>query len=204
VTRSIRRLTPLILLLTFSLSTRGQESVTAPPGPVSLIGVRVTPLQLATRYSLSDVIAASDPLTAPAPMQYGVGAADWEVGRAWLGSLVGLGLAYAGDQLVHYQDDFSKGNMFLNEDNGSGEVVYNVLLYGAFAPLFSLRSLRRVNPWYGNPTGGYLGGVVGSLAGLAYWTNLGKVNSASGILVTSGLMAIGTTLGYHLFRRPER
>ena len=198
---SIRRLAPLVLLLIFSLPARGQESVTAQSGSASLFGVRVTPLQMAARFNLLDVISASDPLAAPAPMQYGIGAADWEVGRAWLGSLVGLGYAYIGDLLVHYQTDFSKGNMFLNEDNGSGEVVYNVLLYGTFAPLFSLRSLRQVNPWYGNPTGGYLGGVVGSMAGLAYWTHLGKVNNAAGILVTSGLMAIGTTLGYHLFRR---
>ncbi len=201
MTLPFHRLAPIVLLLTFSLPTQGQESVVTPSGSASLLGLRVTPLWMATRYSLSDVISASNPLAAPAPMQYGVGAADWEVGRAWLGSLIGLGYAYVGDLLVHYQTDFSKGNMFLDEDGSSGEVVYNVLLYSTFAPLFSLRSLRQVNPWYGSKTGGYLGGVVGSLAGLAYWTNLGEVNNAAGILVTSGLMAIGTTLGYHLFRR---
>jgi hypothetical protein len=194
VKRTLSRLTPAVLLLMFSVPVLGQESVVLPTG---LIGIRPTPLRLSASFGLPTAIRAA---ASPAPIQYGYGNPDMQLGRAWLGSLIGLASAYAGDLLIHYEGDFSRGNMFLNEDNGSGEVVFNVLLYGGLAPMFSLSGLRVVNPWYGNRTGGYLGGVLGSLAGLAYWTKLNDVTSAQGILVTSGLMALGTVLGYNIFR----
>jgi hypothetical protein len=124
---------------------------------------------------------------------------DWEFGRAWLGALIGTGFAYVADLIIHNQTDFSKGNMLLDEEPGYGEVVYNVLLYAGIPPYYSLGGLEKVIPRMGSRWGGYLGGVVGSLLGLAYWTDQGDVRSFRGGIVMTALTALGTQLGYHIF-----
>jgi hypothetical protein len=124
---------------------------------------------------------------------------DWEFGRAWLGALIGTGYAYIFDLVIHSQTDFSKGNMLLDEEPGYGEVVYNVLLYAGIPPYFSLGGLEKVIPRMGSRWGGYLGGVVGSLLGLAYWTDQGDVRSFRGGIVMTVLTALGTQIGYHIF-----
>ena len=32
---------------------------------------------------------------------------DWELGRAWLGTVIGFAYAYIGDLIIHYENDFS-------------------------------------------------------------------------------------------------
>lgn len=199
MTRTLRFAAPLVLILLLAPVASGQPTPVETPRYSLFSGLCPTPLQMVVHDLQHPTLRMAFGEAPPTPMQYVYGRSDWEFGRAWLGSLIGLGFAYVGDLLIHYQSDFSKADPFLNEDDGSGEVVYNILLYGGFAPLFGLRSLRQVNPWYGNPTGGYLGGVVGALGGLALWSNEGTKESFRGIAITSGLMALGTTLGYHIF-----
>jgi hypothetical protein len=199
VTRTLRFAAPLVLILLLAPVASGQLTPDPTPRYTLFSGLHPTPLQMVVHNMQHPALRLALGDAPPTPMQYVYGRSDWEFGRAWLGSLIGLGFAYVSDLLIHYQTDFSKADPFLSEDDGSGEVVYNILLYGGFAPLFSLRGLRQVNPWYGNPTGGYLGGVAGALGGLALWTNEGKKESFRGIALTSGLMALGTTIGYHLF-----
>lgn len=135
----------------------------------------------------------------PAPaMQYY--RPDWEFGRAWLGAVIGTGLAYTFDLIVHYESDFSKGNMFLNEKGSGGEVTYNILLYSGLAPYYAMKGVYGVTPYSGNRWGGFAGGVVGSLLGLAYWTDRGEVQDAAGMIVMTGLTALGAQIGYHLFK----
>ncbi|MFO7768227.1 MAG: hypothetical protein R6W82_04630 [bacterium] len=123
---------------------------------------------------------------------------DWEIGRGWLSAAIGLGLAYVGDLLIHYETDFSKANPMLDEERG-GEAVYNVLLYGGLTPYYALRGVKSVHPLGGNSVAGYLSGAVGTLAGLAYWTTTGDAHDPVAIILTTGLTSIFTTIGYHLF-----
>ena len=182
------------------------QSVTAPPAGAEApaAGLRMAtwnvpgPLTLLSRGSAEFSLPADiSPSPSPPMMQYS--RADWELGRAWLGAIIGTGFAYVADLVVHYESDFSKGNMFLDEKDNAGEVTYNILFYGGLAPYYSLKQLRSVRPLGGSSWGGFLGGVVGSLAGLYYWTDRGKVQDAPGIAVMTGLTALGTVIGYNFF-----
>jgi hypothetical protein len=123
---------------------------------------------------------------------------DWELGRAFIGSALGLTAAYFFNQIIHYESDFSKGNPLLKQDR-NGEVVYNVLLYGGISPYFALRGIQSVRPYGGNPTAAYFSGVVGTLLGMVYWTSTDTPLSVPGIAVTCLLTAITTTIGYNRF-----
>ncbi len=123
---------------------------------------------------------------------------DWEIGRGWLSAAIGLGFAYVGDLLIHYETDFSKANPMLDEERG-GEVVYNILLYGGLTPYYALRGIKSVHPIGGNSVAGYLSGLVGTLAGLAYWTTTDDAHDPVGIILTTGLTSIFATIGYHAF-----
>jgi len=123
---------------------------------------------------------------------------DWEIGRGWLSAAIGLGFAYVADLVIHYETDFSKANPMLDEERG-GEVVYNVLLYGGLTPYYALRGVKSVHPLGGNSVAGYFSGMVGTLAGLAYWTSTDDAHDPLAILLTTGLTSILTVIGYHAF-----
>jgi len=200
------RVAAFVLAVTLIPCAVHAQLVSTPPGgtEVPAAGLRMAawnvpgPLSLLSRGSGESplLVDVSPPASAPM-MQYG--RADWELGRAWLGAIIGTGFAYVADLVVHYEGDFSKGNMFLNEKDSAGEVTYNILFYGGLAPYYSLKQLRAVRPLGGNSWAGFFGGVVGSLAGLYYWTDRGKVQDAPGIAVMTGLTALGTVIGYNFF-----
>ena len=123
---------------------------------------------------------------------------DWELGRAWLGTVIGFAYAYIGDLIIHYESDFSKGHYLLNEDK-NGDNVYNVLLYGGIPPYYAMRGIRSVNITRKNSLGSYLFGLVGSIAGLAYWSSTDNEESLAGFAVYTGLTTILADIGYHIF-----
>ena len=72
-------------------------------------------------------------------MQYGWRRTDREIGRAWVGSMIGFFFAWVADLAIHQEYNFSKANWLWNEgtDNKvqNGEVVFNILLYNGLTPL---------------------------------------------------------------------
>ncbi len=192
------------LLISISANAHAQQSiVTAPPVTQSLDLSSSTPgpIALAAR-------APSPALLINAAMQRGESdlamrqmayqRIDWELGRAWLGTVIGFAYAYIGDLIIHYEFDFSKANYLLNEDK-NGENVYNVLLYGGIPPYYAMRGIRSVNITRKNSLGSYLFGLAGSIAGLAYWTSTNDAKSLAGFAVYTGLTTILAEIGYRLF-----
>ncbi len=200
--RTLPLLVTALIILTLPAHSAAQTPMPVRPDVPSLQALLTStpgPLTLATHTTGSGILLLGRSTT-PRPvaaMQFH--RPDWEFGRAWLGALIGTGYAYIFDLVIHSQTDFSKGNMLLDEEPGYGEVVYNVLLYAGIPPYFSLGGLEKVIPRMGSRWGGYLGGVVGSLLGLAYWTDQGDVRSFRGGIVMTVLTALGTQIGYHIF-----
>jgi len=161
------------------------------PGPLAL-AARVPSSALSINYTLQR--ETSD----LAMRQMAYQRIDWELGRAWIGTIIGFAYAYIGDLIIHYESDFSKGHYLLNEKQ-NGDNVYNVLLYGGIPPYFAMRGVRSVNISKKNSLGGYLFGLVGSIAGLAYWSSTDNAESLVGFAVYTGLTTIMTDIGYHIF-----
>jgi hypothetical protein len=136
----------------------------------------------------------------PAAAAYQYSRLDWEFGRAWLGAIIGTGLAYISDLVIHYDNDFSKANMMLNEKDSAGEVTYNILLYGGISPYYAMKGVHGVTPYTGSKLGSYALGAVGSILGLFYWTERAEVQDGASMIVMTGLTALGAQLGYHIFK----
>ena len=172
----------------------------ATPGPLAMAAALPAPL-------LSVYAAPSFESAAIPARQYGYRRVDFELARAWLGTVVGFAYAYIGDLIIHYEDDFSKAHYLLNEDK-NGDNVYNVLLYGGIPPYYAMRGVRSASIMKKDSLGSYLCGLVGSIGGLVYWTSLyeegedlndDKKKLLMGFAVYSGLTAILADIGYYLF-----
>ena len=148
---------------------------------------------------------------APAAMQYGWRRTDREIGRAWVGSMIGFFFAWVADLAIHQEYDFSKANWLWNEgtDNKvqNGEVVFNILLYNGLTPLYAKNSITRVSPVKTNGLPTYLSGLVGSLLGMWYWTDLDKRNpndnnlyDIRGFAAYTGLTTLFTFVGHRIFK----
>ncbi|MFC1559015.1 hypothetical protein ACFL39_00300 [Gemmatimonadota bacterium] len=149
--------------------------------------------------------------TAPAAMQYGWRRTDREIGRAWVGSMIGFFFAWVADLAIHQEYNFSKANWLWNEgtDNKvqNGEVVFNILLYNGLTPLYAKNSITRVSPVKTNGLPTYLSGLVGSLLGMWYWTDLDKRNpndnnlyDIRGFAAYTGLTTLFTFVGHRIFK----
>ena len=161
------------------------------PGPLALAAIAPSPalpINVALQRGESDL----------AMRQMAYQRIDWELGRAWLGTVIGFAYAYIGDLIIHYESDFSKGYYLLNEKK-NGDNVYNVLLYGGIPPYYAMRGIRSVNITKKNSLGSYLFGLVGSIAGLAYWSSTDDEESLVGFAVYTGLTTILADIGYHIF-----
>jgi hypothetical protein len=199
-----RILVAAVLLISISANARAQQSVIATAevtqGP-NLSIPAPGPLALAARAPYPAIGINAAILSGHGDMrmrQMTYQRIDWELGRAWLGTLIGFAYAYIGDLLIHYEDDFSKAHYLLNEDK-NGDNVYNVLLFCGIPPYYAMRGIRSVNISRKNSLGSYLFGLAGSVAGLAYWTSTGDAESLAGFAVYSGLTTILAEIGYHLF-----
>jgi len=168
---------------------------TAPAGPLSLAA--------RTPYAGSSLLTfrASSPA---APYQWRRG--DWEFGRAWLGSIIGMFYGWVGDMVIHYDTDFSKANWLWNEGQNkrghiiTGEVVYNILFYNGLTPLFATRGVRNMSPIKGDYLKTYLTSLAGGLAGMAYWTHLNELYDWRGFAAFTGLSALGAWIGNRIWR----
>ena len=192
------------LLVLISANAQAQQSiVNAPPVTRSLDLASYTPGPLAMAARAP---SPALPINAALPggesnrtmRQMAYQRIDWELGRAWLGTVIGFAYAYIGDLIIHYESDFSKGYYLLNEKK-NGDNVYNVLLYGGLPPYYAMKGIKSVNISRKNSLGSYLFGLVGSIAGLAYWTSLNDEESLAGFAVYSGLTTILADIGYHIF-----
>lgn len=192
------------LLISISANAHAQQSiVTTSPitKSLDLSSYTLGPLTLAARTpspALPIKFALKGGERDPAMRQMAYQRIDWELGRAWLGTVIGFAYAYIGDLIIHYESDFSKGHYLLNEEK-NGDNVYNVLLYGGIPPYYAMRGIRSVNITKKNSLGSYLFGLVGSIAGLAYWSNIGDQESLTGFAVYTGLTTIMAEIGYHIF-----
>ncbi len=203
MSRHARILIPAILLLTLPATAHAQQAdLTANPTAAlkSLLAPSPGPLTLST-HSLATIDAGiRSRRRAPAAAAYQYSRPDWEFGRAWLGAVIGTGIAYIGDLVIHFDNDFSKGNMMLNEKDSAGEVTYNILLYGGISPYYAMKGVHGVTPYTGSKLGSYALGALGTILGLFYWTDRGEVQNAAAIFVTTGLTALGAQVGYHIFK----
>ncbi|MFC1628377.1 hypothetical protein ACFL3H_04600 [Gemmatimonadota bacterium] len=148
---------------------------------------------------------------APATMQYGWRQTDNEIGRAWLGSMIGFFFAWVADLAIHQEYDFSKANWLWNEGINNqvenGEVVYNILLYNGLTPLYAKNGITRASPVKTNGLPTYLSGLFGSLLGMWYWTDLDRRNpdennlyDLRGFAVYTGLTTLFTFVGHRIFK----
>ncbi|MFC1545214.1 hypothetical protein ACFL44_00815 [Gemmatimonadota bacterium] len=147
----------------------------------------------------------------PAAMQYGWRRTDREIGRAWIGSMVGFFFAWVADLAIHQEGDFSKASWLWNEgiDNKvqNGEVVFNILLYNGLTPLYAKNGILRASPVKTNGFPTYLSGLVGSLLGMWYWTNLDNSDPDTnalydirGFAAYTGLTTLFTFVGHRIFK----
>ncbi len=193
------------LLISVPLTARAQQTAEAKvPVRTPLISLTLShagPLTLAAatpaRPALREVLPGYGHPSV-AMKQYGYRRLDWELGRAWLGTLIGFTYAYIGDLIIHYETDFSKGYYLLDEKN-NGDNVYNVLLYCGIPPYFAMRGIRSVSIMRKNSLGSYLSGLVGSVLGLIYWTNTGEKRSIAGFAAFTGLTTLCAHIGYSIF-----
>lgn len=209
-----RTLLITILLTSLPAAVSAQQAAVSNP-PVTAQKVNFAlpipgPLAMAAAAPAPSIPGNMTPVNrrSSVPMkQYGYSRIDWELGRAWLGTLIGFAYAYIGDLIIHYDFDFSKANWLLNEGQDDvlekpvkrGEVVYNVLLYGGLPPYFAMQGIRSINITRKNSLGSYILGTIGSLAGLIYWTNTGELYSLKGVAAYTGLTALFSNIGYHIF-----
>lgn len=201
----LRTLIISTLLISISAAANAQQAAVADP-PKTEIRTSLSfsapgPLAMAASAPVYSLIGSRAPAgtRSAAPMkQFGYRRLDWEFGRAWLGTVIGFAYAYIGDLIIHYEFDFSKGHYLLDEDK-TGDNVYNVLLYCGIPPYYAMRGVRSVNIMQKNSLGSYLCGLVGSVAGLIYWTNTGEERSLAGFAAYTGMTALFANIGYHIF-----
>jgi len=193
------------LLLLLPLTARAQQAAEAKvPVRTPLISLALShagPLTLAAATPARPVLKEVLPgygHPSVAMKQYGYRRLDWELGRAWLGTLIGFTYAYIGDLIIHYETDFSKGHFLLDEES-NGDNAYNVLLYCGIPPYYAMRGIRSVSIMRKNSLGSYLTGFVGSVLGLIYWTNIGEQRSLAGIAAYTGLTTLCASIGYSIF-----
>ncbi len=201
--RNARVLLSVALLLVLPVTALAQQTditLDRPPALSQILTPAPGPLTLSAQSPNRITSLINREASAPAAAAYQYSRPDWEFGRAWLGAAIGTGLGYTFDLIVHYESDFSKANPFLNEKSSGGEVTYNILLYTGLGSYYAMKGVHGVTPFAGNKWASFAGGAVGSLLGLAYWTERGVVQDASSILVTTGLTALGAQMAYHLFR----
>ena len=169
-----------------------KTSLTFPtPGPLAM-AASVPVYALPVNISLAGVRSSAS------MKQYGYQRLDWEFGRAWLGTVIGFVYGYIGDLIIHYEFNYSKGHYLLDEKK-DGDNVYNVLLYCGIPPYLAMRGVRSVSIMQKNSLGSYLCGLVGSVAGLIYWTNTGEERSIAGFAAYTGMTALFAQIGYHVF-----
>jgi len=161
-------------------------------------GIETVPLQPGSRFA------------AAAARQYGWRRTDREIGRTLFGAVTGFFFAWVADLAIHQEYDFSKANWLWNEGTRNkvqnGEVVYNILLYNGLTPLYAKRGLLRASPVKTNGFATYMSGLVGSLLGMWYWTELDKQGGSAamedlrGYGVYFGLTTLFTFLGHRIFK----
>ena len=203
MSRHARALIPVMLLLAIPAFAQAQQSDPTVRPTTALKSMPLPspgPLTISSLSPAGATIGSRSRERVPAAA-YQYARADWEFGRAWLGAIIGTGIAYIGDLVIHYNTDFSKGNMMLNEKDSAGEITYNVLLYGGITPYYAMRGVHGVTPYTGSKLGSYALGAVGSILGLFYWTERGEVQDVEAAVVLTGLTALGAQLGYHIFSK---
>ncbi len=210
--RTLRLFCSLLLLLALPCSLSAQTAIgpTVPQTSVT-VGLQAAaygPLALAARNSrpggiLRPALGTGSGVPG-APYQWRRG--DWELGRAWLGSVIGMFYGWCADMITHYHTDFSKANWLWNEGSNerdriiNGEVVYNVLFYNGLTPLFATRGVRNISPMKGDFLKTYLTSLAGGLAGMAYWTHLNELYDWRGFAAFTGLSTLGAWLGNRIWK----
>ncbi len=211
----------VLIFLSWTTIVDAQQAVDLPIGSYSLSsGIFQAPQPGPLVLSASTVRTGVDFIslrpgamrgTAPAAMQYGWRRTDREIGRAWVGSMVGFFFAWVADLAIHQEYNFSKANWLWNEGTAdkvqNGEVVYNILLYNGLTPLYAKNGITRVSPVKTNGLPTYLSGLVGSLLGMWYWTDLDNrdpdknaLYDIRGIAVYTGLTTLFTFVGHRIFK----
>jgi hypothetical protein len=208
--RTIRLCCVLLLLSALPAGLSAQVPVpgtglAVPPSQNSLQAASFGPLALAARTSTTNGIMLAGGASAPMKM-YQWRRGDWEFGRGWIGSIIGMFYGWVADMAVHYQTDFSKANWLWNEGLNerdqviNGEVVYNILFYNGLTPLFATRGVRHLSPLDGDFLLTYLTSLVGSLGGMAYWTHLNELHDWRGFVAFTGLSTLGAWIGNRIWR----
>ena len=208
----------LLLILSWTPATDAQQSVglssgtyslqtdlLRPPAPGLLTSAASVPLGSAT-IPLQPGIRAATPFA----MQYGWRRTDREIGRTLFGAVTGFFFAWVADLVIHQEYDFSKANWLWNEGTRTkvqnGEVVYNILLYNGLTPLYAKRGILRASPVKTNGFATYMSGLVGSLLGMWYWTELDKREKGAGMEdlrgfgAYFGLTTLFTFMGHRIFK----
>ncbi len=182
-----------------------QTGLLRPPSPGPLTFAVTVPMG-SDVHSLRPGIGA----TAAPARQYGWRRTDREIGRAFFGAVTGFFFAWIADLAIHQEYDFSKANWLWNEGTRrkvqNGEVVYNILLYNGLTPLYAKRGILRASPVKTNGFATYVSGLVGSLLGMWYWTELDKkggtpaMEDLRGYGAYFGLTTLFTFLGHRIFK----
>lgn len=211
-----RSIMPVLILLTWSGTVSAQQATETSPGYASRVGIAMHtpgPLLVAAGTSRFDLysLSTSSEYSPPAAMQAGWRRTDYELGRAWLGSVFGFFGAWIADMVIHHEFDFSKANWLWNEQTSgksnqfsdkvqNGEVVYNVLLYCGLTPFYAKRGMQLASPVKGNGLMTYLCSLTGSLIGMYYWTQLDELYDIRGFAAFTGLSTLGAFLGNRIFK----